>query len=126
MVIVDSDILIQYSRHDDKAAAWLDKTYEHSKLAISVITEIELMIGSRDKVHLNEVRRFLSRFEIIHIDEEISRFASGLIEKYCLSHRLLLPDALIAATAIVNDTELATINRKDFRYIRDLKLADYP
>ncbi len=126
MVIVDSDILIQYSRYDDTAAAWLDETSDHETLVISVITEIELIIGSRDKTHLNEVRKFLSQFEIIHIDDEISRLAPALIEKYYLSHRLKLPDALIAATALVTDIELATINRKDFRYIDGLKLVDYP
>ncbi len=126
MVLVDSDILIQFSRHDDKAAAWLDKTSDSTKLVISVITEIELIIGSRDKTHLKEVRQFLSKFEIIHIDEEISRRASELIEKYCLSHRLQLPDALIAATALELSCDLATINRKDFRQIEGLRLADYP
>lgn len=125
MVLVDSDILIQYSRRDLKAAAWLDKTSEDTELVISVITEIELIIGSRDKDHLREVRKFLSKFEIFHIDEEISQLASSLIEKYCLSHRLQLPDAMIAATALVNDFRLATINIKDFRFIDGLALADY-
>jgi predicted nucleic acid-binding protein len=126
MVLVDSDILIQFSRHDNKAASWLDKTSDHTILSISVITEIELITGSRDKTHLNEVRKFVSQFEIIHIDEEISQRTSELIEKYCLSHRLRLPDAFIAATALVNDFELATINKKDFRFIDGLVLADYP
>ena len=56
MVLVDSDILIQYSRRDLKAAAWLDKTSEDTELVISVITEIELIIGSRDKDHLERLR----------------------------------------------------------------------
>jgi len=126
MVLVDSDILIQYSRFDDNAAAWLDKISAHSKLVISAVTQMELTIGSRDKIHLQEVRRFLSQFEIIHIDEEISRRASELIERYCLSHRLHLPDALIAATALVNGLDLGTINKKDFRFIEGLRLVDYP
>ncbi|MBA3769382.1 MAG: PIN domain-containing protein [Blastocatellia bacterium] len=75
---------------------------------------------------MKELGHFLSKFEIIHIDEEISRRASELIEQYCLSHRLQLPDALIAATALELDCELATINKKDFRFIDDLRLVDYP
>ncbi|MBA3769383.1 MAG: hypothetical protein H0X08_02575 [Blastocatellia bacterium] len=50
MVLVDSDILIEFSRRDDEAAAWLDKTSDSTKLVISVVNEMELIIGSRDKL----------------------------------------------------------------------------
>ena len=42
--------------------------------------------------------------------------------KYSKSHGLTVPDALIAATALINDLEIYTLNKKDFRYIADLKL----
>ncbi len=42
--------------------------------------------------------------------------------KYSLSHNLSLPDGFIAATAIVNQIPLYTLNKKDFQYIRDIKL----
>jgi hypothetical protein len=46
------------------------------------------------------------------------------MEQYSLSHKLSLPDALIAATALVYDVPLYTMNLKDFRFIPKLKL--YP
>jgi len=42
-----------------------------------------------------------------------------------LSHKLKLPDAQIAATALFHNAELFTLNRKDFAYIPNLKLYDY-
>lgn len=126
MIIVDSDILIQYSRGDAAAAQWLETASGSDELVISVVTEIELLYGSRDKTHLKETQKLLITFEIIQIDETISRQASSLIEKYCLSHRLEMPDALIAATALVKRCELGTINRRDFRFIDGLRLIDYP
>jgi predicted nucleic acid-binding protein len=39
--------------------------------------------------------------------------AVALVEQYCLSHKLDLEDALIAATAIVNDIKLYTLNTKE-------------
>jgi len=54
----------------------------------------------------------------------ISERASSLIEAY-KSHGLQIADSLIAATALELDCELATINRKDFRFIEDLRLVDY-
>ena len=47
-----------------------------------------------------------------------------LVEKYSLSHKLSLPDALIAATAIVYGIELFTLNQKDFKFIKQVKLLD--
>jgi len=53
---------------------------------------------------------------------EISKKGVILVEQYCLSHKLALPDALIAATALHYDIELYTLNLKDFKFIPDLKI----
>jgi predicted nucleic acid-binding protein len=44
------------------------------------------------------------------------------MEAYSLSHKLSVPDALIAATAIVHDVALYTLNVKDFHFISDIEL----
>jgi predicted nucleic acid-binding protein len=44
------------------------------------------------------------------------------VDKYCLSHRLRLPDAIIAAIAIYHNIELFTLNLKDFTFLPDIKL----
>jgi predicted nucleic acid-binding protein len=46
------------------------------------------------------------------------------MESYSLSHNLSLPDALIAATALVHNLELYTLNTKDFQFISNLKLYE--
>ena len=56
------------------------------------------------------------------IEKSISNHAVSLIEKHALSHKLSLPDALIAATAVYYDIELYTLNLKDFKFIEDIKL----
>ncbi len=126
MILLDSNILIRFSRGDESTAEWLEGAATENDLAISVVTVLELLLGSRDKRHLREIRQFLSRYSTIQLDENTSRRATILIETYFLSHNLQIADALIAATALVTDFELATINRKDFRYIDGLKLVDYP
>ena len=42
--------------------------------------------------------------------------------RYSLSHKITIPDALIAATALVHDISLYTLNIKDFRFIEELNL----
>lgn len=54
----------------------------------------------------------------------MSNLAVVLVEKYSLSHKLNLPDALIASTSIVNKLELYTMNTKDFKFIDSVKLFD--
>ena len=126
MILVDSDILIQYSRGDVVAAKWLEKMSASDGLVISVVTEMELIFGSRDRAHLKETQQLIETFEVIQIDEAVSKRASSLIGTYCLSHRLEMPDALIAATALVHKLALGTINKRDFRFIDGLRLVHYP
>ena len=47
-----------------------------------------------------------------------------LMKIYSMSHGLLIPDALIAATAITKNLPLWTFNQKDFKFIDDLVLFD--
>ncbi|MEQ1605987.1 MAG: type II toxin-antitoxin system VapC family toxin [Pyrinomonadaceae bacterium] len=111
---------------DETAASWIEAAERESNLLISSMTKMELVIGSRDKPHLKETLEFLTRFKIISINEQISDQASELVERYCLSHRLMISDAIIAATALVLDESLISRNQKDFRFIDGLKLLNYP
>ncbi|MBX3293291.1 MAG: type II toxin-antitoxin system VapC family toxin [Acidobacteria bacterium] len=125
-IIVDSDILILVSRNDPTAISFLDDLEQSHIVAISVVTAIELVIGSLNRSDQAAITKFLRRYQHIHIGEDISESALRLVERYSLSHGLLMADALIAATAMENDLELITRNKKDFRFIDGLRLVDYP
>ncbi len=75
---------------------------------------------------MRELIELFSRFETLQIDEQVSAKARQLVEDYYLSHGLLIADSLIAATAIVFGETLATKNMRDFRFIPELTLAQYP
>ena len=47
--------------------------------------------------------------------------AGFLMENYYLSHGLKIPDAIIAATSRYHGVSLFTFNKKDFRFIPDIK-----
>ncbi len=126
MIIVDTDILIDSARCIDDAVNCLQQIEDTSSLAISTVTQMELIIGCRNKKELKSLEHFLQRFEIISLNEQISDTATDLLKTYRLSHGLLIADALIAATAIVTNTQLISKNQKDYRFIEDLDLLDYP
>lgn len=84
------------------------------------------MVGCRNKKELSALKKFLKRFEIFLLTENITLKAVELLEEYRLSHGLLLADSLIAATALDNGIEFSSKNYNDYRFIKGLKLLRYP
>lgn len=58
--------------------------------------------------------------------EAIADEAVSLLRTYRLSHGLLIPDALIAATALTENLPLVSKNQRDYRFIANLQLLPYP
>jgi predicted nucleic acid-binding protein len=75
-----------------------------------------------NKRELQLIKKDLEHLELIHLTPEIVHCFSELMTKYTLSHRLSLPDGLIAATALAEDLPLYTLNLKDFKYIEHIRL----
>jgi predicted nucleic acid-binding protein len=126
LVFVDTDILIDVGRGIDEAATCLQAIEQQSAMAISVVTQMELIVGCRNKSELNALEHFLNRFAIVGINDNISQTAVDLLKRYRLSHCLLIADALIAATAIFEDSSLISKNQRDYRFIESLRLLSYP
>jgi predicted nucleic acid-binding protein len=82
----------------------------YERVLISRITWMEVLIGADGND--SELRDFLeSHFEIIPLDLAVAEAGLQLRR----GHRLRLPDAIIWATAQVNDAILVTRNTKDFK-----------
>ena len=125
LTIVDSDILIDSGRGIREAITYLENMKKSSTLAISAITQMELIVGCRNKNELRATERFLALFEVIHLNEQISAVAVELLREYRLSHGLLIADALIAATAVSLQVPFVSKNQKDYRFIEGLNLLSY-
>ncbi|MCK4619964.1 MAG: type II toxin-antitoxin system VapC family toxin [Desulfobacterales bacterium] len=117
LTIVDTDVLIDAALQINKAIDCLDGLEQNSMLAISVITQMELFVGCRNKTELGNTKRFLQRFQVLKLSDQISDKAIGLLLQYRLSHGLAIPDALIAATAIAFNQPFISKNQRDYRLI---------
>lgn len=126
ITIFDTDILIDVGRGETEAVNCLQSLSKNSTPAASVVTQMELIVGCRNKAELQKLAKFLAYFQILELSERISKMSVDLLEKYRLSHGLLIPDALIAATALENNENFITKNQRDFRFIKGLKLLAYP
>lgn len=109
-VLFDTDVLID---HLD-GSALIPATLGGS--AYSSISRAELY--SWEQADERVIDRLLDQFEELSVDRVIAEEA-GRIRREA---KLRLPDALIAASAIISKQPLMTRNLRDFRTVRGLRL----
>ncbi len=126
LILLDTDILIDAGRKVGEAIACLERVEQQATLGISIITQMELIVGCGNKAEFRILERFLRRFEVVSLNEAIADTAVALLRRYRLSHGLLIADALIAATTLTVEVPLVTKNQRDYRFIECLELLPYP
>ncbi|KKR72662.1 MAG: PilT protein domain protein [Microgenomates group bacterium GW2011_GWC1_41_8] len=123
-LVIDTDIIIDYLRQSKQSTAFKQLLSENdSQPSIASVTITELWRGKSitQLKQRQKVNRLLNKLNIILADKTISQKAGELLRKY---RHLVLADALVAATAIVNFFQLATFNKKHFEGITELVLYD--
>ncbi|MBS1519699.1 MAG: type II toxin-antitoxin system VapC family toxin [Bacteroidetes bacterium] len=122
----DTDVLIDYfdnskPRHSSTVQI-IDSVIGLDNVVISAITRMELIAGAENKMELRLLNKNIDRFNVLLINPAICSIALTLMENYRLSHKLDIPDALIAATTKYADFKLFTYNIKDYKFIDGLNL----
>jgi predicted nucleic acid-binding protein len=121
VILVDSDVLIAHLRGAPAARDWLVEARRRDRLAISVVTIVEVVGGMRS-VERREVWRLLSAFKVEPATEVVARRAGDMMRRYRAGHAGVgLGDCLIAATVDVKGLELATLNVRNFPMFPDLR-----
>jgi tRNA(fMet)-specific endonuclease VapC len=121
MILCDTNIFIEIYRDNLDIIQTVKAIGQHN-IAVSDVTCAELLYGARNKKELQTIRKDLNKVTVLPIETSISTLAVELVEKYALSHKLSLPDALIASTSIIHNIELYSLNIKDFRFLDGVKL----
>jgi len=111
--LADTNFLIFVAQKKPIVEPFLDYS-----IGISCITEMELLgIFSISKAHKSDMQKIIEQCFIIDFSAEIKYKAIQIKQRY----KIKLPDAIIAATAIVFDIPLITADA-DFKSIKELKL----
>jgi predicted nucleic acid-binding protein len=105
--LFDTNILIDYLNGVSEAKREIELSPHRF---ISRISWIEVMVGAQSEKEQKMTRDFLEAFKIMEIDQAVSEEGVRLRQK----EKIRLPDALIAATALVHHCLLITRNAKDF------------
>jgi predicted nucleic acid-binding protein len=104
--LFDTNILIDALRGSEAATEELDR---YQNPAISIITWMEVLAGA-SRTFEPSTRLFLSKFNILQLDDAISEEAVVLRR----DHRVKLADAVIWASARVTGRLFITRDAKDF------------
>jgi predicted nucleic acid-binding protein len=120
-ILVDTDVLIDFLRGNDKAITFIDEFSPH--IILSPIVVAELYAGVKGANELSVLDNFVALFRVVPIDSEIAK-AGGLYKRdFGKSHGVGLADAILAATADKENAEFKTLNVKHYPMIKGLKPA---
>jgi len=120
-IVVDTDVLVDFLRGNAKAIDFLKGHAD--RIVLSAIVVAELFAGVRGQTETDKLESVVSLFRIVSVTAEIAK-AGGLLKRdFGKSHGVGLADAVIAATAQLENAELATLNVKHYPMISGLKPA---
>ena len=115
--LIDTNSVIDYL--DNKLPEKANELIDDIDSKISVITRMELLAwpgaSKSQTLILNE---FINASEVFALEEPVILKAIEIRK----GHRIKLPDAIIAATTLVNELTIITRNTKDFEKIEGLEV----
>ena len=121
--LVETTVLVDCLRGDDRAAEYLDAVRSRGRLLCSAVTVAELIVGTRDRRELRMVRQLITRLEVEPITATDSACALKWLSKSYHSRGVGFHDCLIAASAVRLHVPVATLNEKHFRSIPTVKVV---
>jgi len=124
IVLCDTDVIIEFYKGNIAIIDELKKIGQ-SNIAISCITAGEIIFGALNKRELSKIKKDINHLILVELDNKTCNIFLDLIFTYSLSHNLKIPDGLIASTALAKEYELFTLNKKDFKFIHNLKLYKF-
>lgn len=126
LILTDTSVLIDFYRKKDKRNAFFYKlTDSYTRFAVSVITEYEVLIGT--KVESSGFwKLFFEKIIILPFDSTVNQLAVKIFRQLKADNKLIeIPDILIAATAMANNLSLATLNMKHFERAKGLNIIPH-
>ena len=106
--VFDTNILVDYLSGIEEAKSELNL---YKTKLISIITQIEILVGVEKEEEENVVRSFLLSFEVRELTRSIAEEAVRIRRET----RMKVPDAIVYATVKEEGCSVVSRNTKDFK-----------
>lgn len=115
--LIDTNVIIGYldGKIENKGMSFLHPIIDRIP-NISVINKIEILRFNSPDNNYKTLVEFINSSYVFSLNENIIEKTISI----CRANKIKLPDAIIAATALVNNFTLITRNTSDFKKIADL------
>ncbi len=110
-----------FFRGHGKAVAFVNA--HASRIILSSIVVAELYAGVKGETEQAALDSFVALFRIVPVGGDIAKAAGLYRRDYGKSHGIGLADAILAATAEVENAELKTLNTKHYPMLKALRPA---
>ena len=121
LILLDTDVLVDFLRGHRKAVVFVNA---HSdRIILSSIVIAELYAGVKGDNEQAALDNFVSLFQVVSVSADIAKIGGLYKRDYGRSHGVGLADAIIAATAEVENAELKTLNIKHYPMLKGLRAA---
>jgi len=117
--LIDTNILIYHTKGSQAVSSFMSDVVAHRAFNISILTKIEFLGWEKHtREGFQKCEQLVKLANIYPVDEDIAEQAIGLRRRV----KIKLADAVIAATALVNNLKLATRNMEDYKAVKELEI----
>ncbi len=119
--LVDTNILIYHTKGSPLTIDFINNLISENSFNISILTKIEFLGWDKHTADgYEKCKKLIEHANIYSIDDAVANKTIELKRK----NKIKLADAVIAATALVNNLKLATRNVDDFKVIEGLEVVN--
>jgi len=123
-MVVDTSIFIEFLRAKDKTKTALFQIPEDAQIYISSVTLYELLMGAFSPEKVKDIRILTEDIPVLPFNEHVANKAAETYHQLRLNNEMIeFRDIFIAATCMVNNLPVKTLNKKHYDRIEGLSVV---
>ena len=120
-MVVDTSIFIEFLRAKDKTKTTLFLIPDNEQIYISAVTYYELLMGASTPDKIRDIKILIDEIPVLPFNEEVAeKSAANYHQLRQLNKMIEFRDIFIAATCLVYNLPVKTLNKKHFDRIQEL------
>ena len=123
-VVVDTSIFIDYLRAKEKLSTVLYQMPDEEQIFISAVTLYELLLGASTPEKLKDIKILTEYLPVLSFNEDVAVKAAEIYHYLRKQNKIIeFRDIFIAATCIINNLPIKTLNKKHFDRVKGLHIV---